>query len=134
MSRSRRGEQRAQILGRIVLIDTLRANAEDGPDGNPYGLPLGTEFYVCYVESLKPFSKALGVDGGSAGGKGGGGGGGGGGGEGGGLNVNSSSKVVGSSVVDIIAGEQAVSCDCLNDNNRAESSAGLAVPGPGEKA
>mmetsp|Transcript_15829 Transcript_15829/g.17143 ORF Transcript_15829/g.17143 Transcript_15829/m.17143 type:complete len:351 (+) Transcript_15829:126-1178(+) len=42
------GKERSRILGRIVLIDTHVTSGEF----NPYQLPIGTVFYICYVEPL----------------------------------------------------------------------------------
>lgn len=44
------------VLGRIVYQEKLKAG-ETGTDANPYGLQLGTPFYVLTVEVLKPPAK-----------------------------------------------------------------------------
>lgn len=41
-------KERARILGRIIFMETFIANDET----NPYNLPKGTMFYVCYIEPL----------------------------------------------------------------------------------
>jgi Autophagy-related protein 11 len=41
------------VLGRIVYVEELVAG-ELGTDANPYGLHIGTKFWVLTVEVLKP--------------------------------------------------------------------------------
>ena len=48
-ARSKNKEQRAHIMGRIFLIDAKCATLEE----NPYNLPLGTDYYVLFVEPVK---------------------------------------------------------------------------------
>lgn len=112
LARSKRGEERAYILGRIVFIDSytvpdtpdaaaaaavapagsssvasarsagaaqLSATATSTADragavcaSNPYGLPVGTEYFVCYVEALKSLKSASSNNNNGGGGGGGG--------------------------------------------------------------
>lgn len=49
-SKSKSKEQRVSILGKIIFIETKCAESDE----NPYNIPAGTEFHLCYAE---PFLK-----------------------------------------------------------------------------
>lgn len=50
LSNSKKKEQRAHILARIIFIETKITTEEY----NPYELSVGTEFYICVAEAVKP--------------------------------------------------------------------------------
>lgn len=52
MSKSRNREQRASIIGRIILIDIDTTPTTPVEGGNAYNIPPGTEYYICHAEPL----------------------------------------------------------------------------------
>ena len=54
LSKSKNKDQRVSILGKIIFMEVKFAESDD----NPYNIPQGSEYHLCYAEPfLKSYSK-----------------------------------------------------------------------------